>query len=114
MKSRPAAVARPPSTGSVVGSRLESPWAEMQRRGRESELRYPRPQQIVEFEHATLEPGQRAGLVAARCESSLHARAQPLVLIVDGCVDAVAQIACRAQFPCRSRQAEYRAANDAF
>src|SRR3984957_21127019 len=86
----------------------------MQGRSRESKFRYPRPQKVVEFEHAALELGQRTWLVAARCEPSLHARAQPLVFVVDGCVDAVAQKSCRAQFRCGSRQAEYPAANDAL
>src|SRR6267142_2495796 len=103
------------TTRSMVWPRRSgSTWAEMQGRGRESKFRYPRPQQVVEFEHATLEPGQGAGLVAARCQSSLHALAQPPVFVVDGGVDAVAQVSCGAQFARRSRQAEYRAANDAF
>src|SRR6266851_6699115 len=75
----------------------------MQGRSRESKFRYPRPQQVVEFEHAALEPGQRTGLVAARCESSLHALAQPTVFVVDGYVDAVAQIPCRALLAERQR-----------
>jgi len=44
----------------------------------------------------------------------LHARAQPLVFVVDGCVDAVAQKSRRAQLARGSRQAEHPAAHDAL
>ena len=85
----------------------------MRRRGK-PEFRDPFPEQIVEFEHAALDPREWSGTITTGCEPSLNPLAQPLVLVVHRGIDPVTEIAHSTQFAARAGQAEYRPTNDAF
>src|SRR5450755_2423723 len=68
----------------------------------------------MKLEHPPLDARHRPGLIAARGEATLHARAQPAVLVVDLRVDTITQVTQRLHFMPIIAQAKQSAADHAL
>src|SRR5579864_3623894 len=80
---------------------------EMPGRMGKTQLRYPRPQQVVKLVHAMLDARKRTRLVALRGQSLLYTGAQELIFALHLAIDSVAQVAQQSHLAPRVRPAKH-------